>query len=86
MYIVNHFLDVELDIFGEKILIPDVINAPNTNSASSITAQANLCYATYGRTPNVVMVRCPSPAFVMSGGISAGGLLDEPYEKGEVKD
>ncbi|KAH8902781.1 PLC-like phosphodiesterase [Coniochaeta sp. PMI_546] len=52
MYIVNHFLDV--DIFG--ILIPDQINAPKTNSRSSILAQSNLCYQTWGRMPNFILV------------------------------
>lgn len=52
MYIVNHFLDV--DIFG--ILIPDQINAPKTNSRASILAQSNLCYQTWGRLPNFILV------------------------------
>ena len=52
MYIVNHFLDV--DIFG--ILIPDQINAPKTNSPSSILAQSNLCYQAWGRMPNFILV------------------------------
>lgn len=53
MYIVNHFLDV--DIFG--ILIPDQVNAPKTNSMSSILAQSNLCNQAWGRLPNFILVR-----------------------------
>jgi hypothetical protein len=55
MMIVNHFLD--LDIFG--ILIPDAFAIGNTNAATgtgSIGAQADLCYATWGRMPNVILV------------------------------
>jgi hypothetical protein len=55
MYIVNHFLDV--DIFGIKI--PDQINAPKTNSKSSILAQSNLCLQAWGRVPNFVLVSGP---------------------------
>jgi hypothetical protein len=53
--IVNHFLD--LDIFG--ILIPDTLALSTTNAATgtgSIGAQASLCYSTWGRLPNVVLV------------------------------
>ncbi len=56
MYIVNHFLDLELDIFGEKILIPDQLDAQSTNSISSILVQSNLCLASYGRLPNAILV------------------------------
>jgi len=55
MYIVNHFLDVE--IFG--ILIPDRDKADQTNAATgkgSIGAQSALCEGLYGRDPNVVLV------------------------------
>lgn len=55
MYIVNHFLDVE--IFG--ILIPDRERADQTNAATgqgSIGAQSALCEGLYGRDPNVVLV------------------------------
>lgn len=55
MYIVNHFLDV--DIFG--ILVPDREHASRTNSVSgmgSIGAQCQLCKGMYGRLPNVVLV------------------------------
>ncbi|KUJ11915.1 PLC-like phosphodiesterase [Mollisia scopiformis] len=55
MMIVNHFLD--LDILG--ILIPDELAAGTTNAVTgtgSIGAQASLCYTTWGRLPNVVLV------------------------------
>lgn len=54
MYIVNHFLDV--DIFGIKV--PDRLHAAKTNAATgegSIGAQASECEALYHRAPNVVL-------------------------------
>lgn len=55
MYIVNHFLDIE--IFG-GILIPHRLEAPRTNSATgdgSIGSQADLCTKTYNRLPNLIL-------------------------------
>lgn len=55
MYIVNHFLDV--DVLGA--LIPDRDAADTTNAATgngSIGAQAALCESLYHRPPNVVLV------------------------------
>ncbi len=55
MYIVNHFLDV--DIFG--VLIPDTLALGKTNAPTgkgSIGAQADLCTSTWGRKPNVILV------------------------------
>jgi hypothetical protein len=55
MYIVNHFLD--LDIFG--IDIPDVAADAQTNAATgsgSIGAQVSLCFGIYGRNPTFVLV------------------------------
>ncbi|GLA76441.1 hypothetical protein AtubIFM55763_008015 [Aspergillus tubingensis] len=55
MYIVNHFLDV--DILG--ILIPDKDHASDTNAVSgsgSIGAQADLCYSIYSRLPNFILL------------------------------
>lgn len=55
MYIVNHFLDV--DLLG--ILIPDTGADATTNAATgngSIGAQADLCYSIYGRMPNFILV------------------------------
>lgn len=55
MMIVNHFLD--LDILG--ILIPDELAAGTTNAATgtgSIGAQSSVCYSTWGRVPNLILV------------------------------
>lgn len=55
MYIVNHFLDV--DIFGVKV--PDREHAGKTNAATgdgSIGAQASLCEGLYGRAPNSILL------------------------------
>ena len=55
MYIVNHFLDI--DIAG--ILIPDVAAAGQTNAATgdgSIGAQSTLCEGLYGYAPKGVLV------------------------------
>ncbi|KAH8700614.1 PLC-like phosphodiesterase [Talaromyces proteolyticus] len=55
MYIVNHFLDV--DILGAKV--PDRDAAGTTNAASgngSIGAQAASCDSQYDRLPNVLLV------------------------------
>ncbi|KAF7588637.1 hypothetical protein BBP40_005448 [Aspergillus hancockii] len=55
MYIVNHFLNVE--VLGIKV--PDRIRARRTNAASgngSIGAQSNLCQSIYRRLPDVVLV------------------------------
>ena len=57
MYIVNHFLDVE--VFSTGVLIPDNVDDYTTNAATgdgSIGAQSDLCESTYGRSPNFVLV------------------------------
>lgn len=54
MYIVNHFLDV--DILG--VLIPDRDHASITNAATgdgSIGAQAVECEALYNHAPNAML-------------------------------
>lgn len=54
MYIVNHFLDV--DIFGATV--PNRGAADHTNAATgdgSIGAQAKECAALYNHRPNVVL-------------------------------
>ncbi|EPE06641.1 tat pathway signal sequence [Ophiostoma piceae UAMH 11346] len=56
MGLVNHFLDVEIDIFGEQILIPDTLKTGKTNSLASITAQTSLCVSQHTRTPNFVLL------------------------------
>lgn len=52
MYIVNHFLDIQIG----SILIPDDPADPVTNSAPSIEAQVDLCNGMYGRMPMGVLV------------------------------
>lgn len=56
MYIANHALNFVLDIFGNKIIIPDQVQASNTNSLASINAEVNLCTSKHGRPPNVVLL------------------------------
>lgn len=54
MYIVNHFLGIE--IMG--IVVPHRLLAPRTNAATgdgSIGAQADLCTTTYNRKPNLIL-------------------------------
>ncbi|KAK8073567.1 hypothetical protein PG994_004466 [Apiospora phragmitis] len=53
MYIVNHFLDIEI---FPGVLIPNMADAGTTNSVASILAQTDLCYSKYQRTPNVVLL------------------------------
>ena len=55
MYIVNHFLEVDL----HGILTPDYRHAGRTNAVTgsgSIGEQAKLCTTKHGRPPNVVLV------------------------------
>ncbi|RLL93563.1 hypothetical protein CFD26_103181, partial [Aspergillus turcosus] len=73
MYIVNHFLDV--DILG--ILVPDRLRAPLTNSVSgsgSIGAQGALCSSLYGRNPNVVLVDFVDQGQVMQAQAALNGV------------
>lgn len=52
MVLVNHFLDTNIS----GILIPNRAAADVTNSAASITAQANICVGLYGSNPNFILV------------------------------
>lgn len=52
MILVNHFLDTNIS----GILIPNRGAANVTNSAASITAQANICVGLYGSNPNFILV------------------------------
>lgn len=52
MILVNHFLDTNIS----GILIPNRAAANVTNSAASITAQANICVGLYGSNPNFILV------------------------------
>jgi hypothetical protein len=57
MYIVNHFLDVQLA--PTDIFVPARGEASNTNAATgpgSIGDQVNYCVQNWGRYPNVVLV------------------------------
>lgn len=56
MGLVNHFLDVEINLFGQQILIPDSVEAYKTNSLASITAQTSLCASQHARVPNFVLL------------------------------
>lgn len=75
MYLVNHFLDV--DILG--ILVPDRIHAPRTNAVrgfGSIGDQCESCLSQTGRMPNVVLVD-----FVDQGSvIEAQSVLNNAYD------
>ncbi|KAJ9318269.1 hypothetical protein DTO271D3_1526 [Paecilomyces variotii] len=73
MYIVNHFLDV--DILG--VLVPDRVAAPTTNAVSgngSIGAQAALCEGLYGRVPNFVLVDFTDQGDVLGAQESLNGF------------
>lgn len=63
MYIVNHFLDIEI---FPGVLIPNLAESGTTNSVASILAQTDLCYNTYKRTPNVVLVSHYLPSILFS--------------------
>ncbi|TVY47920.1 PI-PLC X domain-containing protein [Lachnellula occidentalis] len=57
MYIVNHFLDI--DVLSTGILVPDKGSAPATNAATgtgSIGAHAGLCAQQHGANPNAVLL------------------------------
>lgn len=57
MYIINHFLDINLLDTG--ILVPDRDDAATTNAATgtgSIGAQADLCTQQHGAKPNFILV------------------------------
>ncbi|KAJ5224269.1 uncharacterized protein N7469_007772 [Penicillium citrinum] len=73
MYIVNHFLDV--DIFGVKV--PDRKHASETNAATgdgSIGAQASLCEGQYHRAPNVVLLDFVDKGDAIKAQIDLNGL------------
>ncbi|KAI9358611.1 PLC-like phosphodiesterase [Zopfochytrium polystomum] len=54
MYLINHFLDYEV---VPGLDIPDVANAPTTNSAASIMAQVQKCLSLgYGRYPKGILL------------------------------
>ncbi|KAI1344846.1 PLC-like phosphodiesterase [Xylariaceae sp. FL0016] len=53
MFLANHNKNVEI---LPDVLIPDLVNAADTNSVESITAQTDTCNTSYGRNPNVVLL------------------------------
>src|ERR1700750_3186353 len=57
MYIVNHFLDIQLS--PTNVMVPDRGAASNTNAETGqgkIGDQVNLCVQAFGKYPNVVLV------------------------------
>ena len=54
MYLVNHFLDIQLPFGGIKI--PNALEAGTTNSPGSIRGQADVCKGLYGRGPKGVLL------------------------------
>lgn len=57
MFLANHNRNVEV---LPDVLIPDLVEAHNTNSVESITEQTDTCKSSYGRVPNVVLVSIPA--------------------------
>ncbi len=80
MSIVNHFLD--FDILGIKV--PDQIDAARTNSVSSILAQADICYAKYGKMPNFILVSRDKPHSNRSQSSSLPSSLRFPRPEGST--
>jgi len=75
MYIVNHFLDIDLG--GTGILIPDRGALNRTNAATgngSIGAQVGLCESKYGRAPVAVLVDFFDEGDVFDAENEANGL------------
>ncbi|KAF3770427.1 PLC-like phosphodiesterase [Cryphonectria parasitica EP155] len=73
MILVNHFLDTNLS----GILIPNQAAANVTNSAASITAQANLCSGLYQQTPNFILLDWISIGDAMSVQAMMNGWLGD---------
>ncbi|XXH03650.1 hypothetical protein Hte_010055 [Hypoxylon texense] len=53
MFLANHNLNIEI---LPDVLIPAPLEASDTNSIASITAQTDICKQNYGRYPNVVLL------------------------------
>ncbi|KAI4864307.1 PLC-like phosphodiesterase [Hypoxylon rubiginosum] len=53
MFLANHNLNIEI---LPDVLIPAPLEASDTNSIASITAQTDICMQNYGRYPNVVLL------------------------------
>jgi hypothetical protein len=74
MYIVNHFLDVDL----AGILVPDKADSARTNAADgdgSISSQVALCVGLYERYPNVVLIDEVGRGNFMMSQLMMNGLL-----------
>ncbi|KAI5477347.1 phospholipase C [Pseudohyphozyma bogoriensis] len=59
MYLVNHFLDVNVTLLGEVIPVPDTASLTTTNGLSgtgSLTTQSSECYSQYGYYPTFTLV------------------------------
>ncbi|KAF9033610.1 PLC-like phosphodiesterase [Panaeolus papilionaceus] len=57
MHLINHNLNRNIIPIGDGVLVSDFVNAPKTNSESSILAHANGCAPlSQGRAPNFVLL------------------------------
>jgi len=59
LYLVNHNLNVEFNVFGASLLVPAVSLLNETNSATgygSLGVTANQCREDWGRAPNILNV------------------------------
>jgi hypothetical protein len=75
MYIVNHFLDVEI---APGIKVPDRLRVPRTNSKQSIQKQTKICKDFYwGRLPNFVLLDFVDQGDWNQGGAGKGGFVAE---------
>ena len=72
MYIVNHYLDIELAV-GD-ILIPNREAAGITNGVKSIGAQVALCEKSYHRAPVGILVDFFDTGDVFAAQKNANGL------------
>lgn len=55
----NHFLDVNISLFGTTIPIPAISSLPSTNAMTgtgSLSEQSNLCLSQHGYLPTFVLV------------------------------
>ncbi|WFD30238.1 hypothetical protein MSPP1_001255 [Malassezia sp. CBS 17886] len=56
MYLHNHFLDRESNIFGKKFEVPDTSKLNTTNSQNVVLSNVNKCANEHGSYPTVVLV------------------------------
>lgn len=59
MYMINHFLDTQYQVFGQTVLVPDKEKLNVTNAADgagSIGFHVGNCNMLYGRNPNVILL------------------------------